>query len=66
MNGNLYGTTSQGGAVDANGNGTIYRLDTAGKEKVLHSFAGSPDGQFPQAGLTAVKGVLYGTTPNGG
>ncbi|HEY1428937.1 MAG TPA: choice-of-anchor tandem repeat GloVer-containing protein, partial [Candidatus Tumulicola sp.] len=24
------------------------------------------DGQFPQAGLTAVKGVLYGTTPNGG
>ena len=66
VGGNLYGTTSQGGSVTGNGNGTVYRLSTSGKEQVLHSFAGTPDGQFPQAGLTAVKGLLYGTTPNGG
>lgn len=62
----LYGTTSQGGTVTANGDGTIFKLSLSGSETVLQSFAGSPDGQFPQAGLILLKGLLYGTTPNGG
>ena len=34
--------------------------------KVLYSFGRSPDGARPDAGLTAVKGTLYGTTDAGG
>lgn len=66
VGGSLYGTTSQGGTVTANGDGTIFKITLAGDETVLHSFEGTPDGQFPQASLIAVKGLLYGTTPNGG
>jgi|HubBroStandDraft_6_1064221.scaffolds.fasta_scaffold41035_3 uncharacterized repeat protein (TIGR03803 family) len=43
-NGNFYGTTLHGGA---SGYGVVFKLDTTGKETVLHSFAG---GQ-PQAPL---------------
>ena len=66
VGGSLYGTTSQGGTANANGDGTIFKITLTGDETVLHSFEGTPDGQFPQAGLIAVKGLLYGTTPNGG
>lgn len=63
--GNFYGTTAEGGA---NGYGTVFRIDTAGAETVLHSFAGGPiDGQQPQAGLSMDSaGNLYGTTEYGG
>ncbi len=33
---------------------------------VLYNFGSPPDGNFPTAGLTDVKGVLYGTTSQGG
>ena len=33
---------------------------------MLYGFKGPPDGQFPAARLTAVTGMLYGTTPSGG
>jgi uncharacterized repeat protein (TIGR03803 family) len=62
--GNLYGTTSDGGA---SGSGTVFRLDTNGVESVLYSFTGSPDGSAPLAGLGLdAMGNLYGTTANGG
>ena len=63
--GNFYGTTSQGGA---SGNGTVFKLSSAGKESVLHSFKGGDDGSAPSnSGLIAdVAGNLYGTTFNGG
>jgi uncharacterized repeat protein (TIGR03803 family) len=62
--GNLYGTTLNGGTSNQ---GTAFKLDTTGKETVLHSFAGSPDGAFPLAGLIRdAAGNLYGTTANGG
>lgn len=62
--GNPYGTTLNGGTANQ---GTAFKLDTTGKETVLHSFAGSPDGAYPVAGLIRdAAGNLYGTTANGG
>ena len=62
--GNLYGTTSSGGAF---GLGTVFKVDPSGTETVLHSFSGSPDGANPYAGLIQDRaGRLYGTTAQGG
>lgn len=62
--GNLYGTTSSGGSANY---GTVFELDTNGKETVLHSFTGGNDGQYPYAGVVRdVLGNLYGTTTSGG
>ena len=47
--------------------GVVFKLDTRGKETVLHSFAGGTDGQYPWAGLVRDSdGGLYGTTFYGG
>jgi len=65
--GNLYGTTSQGGA---SGHGTVFQLiNSSGSytEKVLYSFAGGSDGSLPIASLLMDSlGNLYGTTKLGG
>jgi len=64
VKGKLYGTTSVGGTGCC---GTVFAIDrNSGKERVLHSFADSPDGEEPVAGLIDVDGVLYGTTEFGG
>jgi uncharacterized repeat protein (TIGR03803 family) len=72
-NGNLYGTTAQGGIyIYGNGYGTVFKIDPAGKETVLHSFdpLAPPynDGAFPLGGslLRDAAGNLYGTTYFGG
>ncbi len=63
--GTFYGTTIYGGT--AGGFGTVFSLDSTGKETVLHSFASNPDGADPYGGLVRdSKGVLYGTTVFGG
>jgi uncharacterized repeat protein (TIGR03803 family) len=62
--GYLYGTASTGGS---HGGGIVYRLDSAGKETVLHSFSSNAtDGNSPSAGLLLYKGVFYSTTSFGG
>ncbi len=62
--GNLYGTTYYGGAY---GNGTVFKLDLAGQETVLHSFTGETDGANPPAGVIHdAAGNLYGTTQHDG
>jgi len=62
--GNLYGTTQRGGAA---GSGVVFMLDTAGLETVLYTFAGMPDGSYPEAGVIRDSaGTLYGTTYYGG
>ena len=62
--GNLYGTTAQGGPGNT---GTVFKLDSVGNETILHTFAGSPDGNEPLAGLVRdSSGNLYGTTLIGG
>jgi uncharacterized repeat protein (TIGR03803 family) len=68
VNGTLYGTTYQGGfrCRGSHGCGTVYRISTTGNEKLLYSFGGGSDGANPEAGLTNVDGLLYGTTNYGG
>jgi uncharacterized repeat protein (TIGR03803 family) len=62
--GNLYGVTFEGGAYGA---GVVYKLDSAGKETLLYSFASGSDGANPDSVLLLdSKGNLYGTTENGG
>lgn len=65
--GNLYGTTTSGGAY---GRGTVWRLAPDGSgghtSTVLHSFNG-PQGEFSYSGVTlAPDGSLFGTTYSGG
>lgn len=59
----LYGTATAGGAADK---GIVFKVDSAGTERFLHSFTGNPDGATPDAELTLWDGNLYGTTKNGG
>jgi uncharacterized repeat protein (TIGR03803 family) len=65
--GNLYGTTSLGGA---RGDGVVYKLSPHGsgwKLTVLHTFQGRSDGQNPVGGVVLDQaGNLYGTTFDGG
>jgi uncharacterized repeat protein (TIGR03803 family) len=69
-NGDLYGTTQEGGQSDF---GTLFALKPPRKpghgwtERVLHSFAEGRGGFAPYGGLTLGKdNVLYGTTQAGG
>jgi uncharacterized repeat protein (TIGR03803 family) len=65
-NGNLYGTTSAGGA---NGDGTVFQITTGGTLTTMHNFNrfNPTDGSQPYAGLIqATDGNLYGTTYRGG
>ena len=71
--GSLYGTTQAGGAGCTWGCGVIfkYTLPTAkkpGKETILYTFGGVPDGQSPMYGALVFDklGNIYGTTAGGG
>ena len=64
--GNLYGTTSAGGA---SGYGTVFQLQPGAtwKENILHSFQNADDGYTPYAGLVAdAAGNFYGAATAGG
>jgi uncharacterized repeat protein (TIGR03803 family) len=67
--GNLYGTTAFGGngTYPSGGDGVVFKVGPKGKETVLHTFTGNPDGRKPFAPLTLdSSGNLYGTTSEGG
>jgi uncharacterized repeat protein (TIGR03803 family) len=80
MQGNVYGTTSQGGRFGRtcdtdNPCGTVFEITPSGTETTLHNFRGplitapAPvhDGYYPWAGLIMdTQGNLYGTTYTGG
>lgn len=61
QDGNLYGTTMNGGSHK---DGTVFRISAGGTERALYSFMGSPtDGTNPRADLIMDSaGNLYGTT----
>lgn len=66
--GNLYGTTANGGTE---GNGTVYKLKRSGKgiwqASVLHNFGVNDTGQIPEGNIVFdMAGNLYGTTFYGG
>jgi uncharacterized repeat protein (TIGR03803 family) len=63
--GNLYGTTSSGGAHNFGG---VFKVTFSGTLTDVHDFAGAPnDGGSPIAGLVlATDGNFYGTTSEGG
>jgi uncharacterized repeat protein (TIGR03803 family) len=62
--GNLYGTTSLGGALS--GLGTVFELTPSNggwSETILHAFTGGIDGDSPYAGVVLDKaGNVYGVT----
>ena len=66
-NGDLYGTTSDGGTNDG---GTIFKITPGGTLTTLYNFCSLPDctdGAFPFGALVqATNGDLYGTTVDGG
>ena len=70
--GNLYGTTVDGGSGDYCNYfcGVVFKLSKSGKETVLHNFCSLPgcaDGEGPLTGLMRdSEGNLYGTTYLGG
>lgn len=65
--GYLYGATWAGGDQSRNmtGNGTVFKISTAGELTTLHSFDGS-DGSAPNTLTLGADGNLYGTTLEGG
>ncbi len=68
--GNLYGTTSEGGIAcqqSQDGCGTVFKITPAGQESVLYRFTGGSDGGLPTGDLYRdAAGNLYGTTSAGG
>jgi len=72
-NGNLYGTTTQGGSncssYSLTGCGTVYEITPPGKLATLYSFCSKPncgDGSEPNGLVQATDGTFYGTTYAGG
>jgi uncharacterized repeat protein (TIGR03803 family) len=61
--GDLYGTTFDGGADDV---GVVYRLESSGDENLLYTFTGGADGGFPDSVIRDEAGNLYGTAESGG
>jgi len=70
--GNIYGTTMNGGMTGGNcgntGCGVVFKIDLKRKiQMVLHRFTGGVDGGFPMASLLIDSvGNLYGTAMMGG
>jgi uncharacterized repeat protein (TIGR03803 family) len=71
--GDLYGTTHDGGGNTACNCGTIFKTTPSGKLTTLHSFCSHykdgycEDGLYPGAGLVqGMDGKFYGTTEQGG
>ncbi len=67
--GRLYGTTAYGGVgtgagCTSCGNGTIFRMTTAGEVTTIHAF--TTDGRWPNEILQGADGWFYGTASGSG
>jgi uncharacterized repeat protein (TIGR03803 family) len=71
-NGSLYGTIWWAGQGASTNGGTVWSVTTSGKAAVLHTFAASSGGQFPNGENPVIgfaegsEGSLYGVTEQGG
>ncbi|MGB8964981.1 MAG: choice-of-anchor tandem repeat GloVer-containing protein [Candidatus Cybelea sp.] len=69
FHGSFYGVTYVGGGTSCrggNGCGTVYAIDSSGKERVVYRFKPNKiDGWFPDSSLVLINGVLYGATSFG-
>lgn len=64
VDGNFYGTATDGGA---NGAGAVFAVTAAGILTPLYGFSDGDDGGFPEAGVIQGRdGKLYGATVEGG
>lgn len=63
LDGNLYGTTAEGGASNA---GTFFRITTAGALKTLHSFISSEAAMPYSAPIQVTSSLFVGTSYEGG
>jgi len=63
--GNLYGTTYDGGGSLNNAFGTVFKVTLNGEFTTLYSFSGT-DGMYPAGINQGAAGNLYGTTAQGG
>jgi uncharacterized repeat protein (TIGR03803 family) len=62
--GNIYGTTSSGGAYGA---GVLFEVTPGGTESVVHNFGGAGDGITAEGAATIdASGNIYGATAFGG
>lgn len=65
--GNLYGTTGEGGSFNDPYGGTVFKITLDGTLTTLHSFGSGDDGNNVFAGLVqATDGNFYGETVSGG
>jgi uncharacterized repeat protein (TIGR03803 family) len=68
--GNLYGTTQEGGSSSSAYDGTAFKITLKGALTTLYNFCsrkGCADGDTPNAGVVQnTNGSLYGTTNEGG
>lgn len=68
--GRMYGTTTGGGGSGGTCGGacgTVFRVDSTGKEKVVYAFPGGDSGGNPQADLAIdANDNVYGITPEDG
>ena len=64
-NGEIYGTTYEGGKSNA---GVVFKISASGSGySVIHNFGGAPDdGAYPWGGIIEANGILYGVTTGGG
>jgi len=64
--GNIYGTTEEGGAGEQYGYGTVFKVSPSGVQTVIHEFDLS-DGDWPSSALVlGTDADFYGTTLYGG
>jgi uncharacterized repeat protein (TIGR03803 family) len=67
FDGNLYGTTDEGGR---NNSGVVFKISFDGNLATVHTFCSRvdcADGQVPESGLVpATNGTIYGVTSSGG
>lgn len=62
VGGTLYGVLGNQSSGDLVQYGGAYEVSRSGTARQLYTFKGSPDGEYPMAGLVDSGGVLYGTT----